>query len=130
VEDAEFSDDFCNFLQAACPSVDAAELLLWLSQHAEAWWDPADAPLKLRPAVTIERAEGAKYLEVFAARGLLAVGPDKKIQYRPASDALAAHVHTLGQAYKERPVTLIRMIYALRDAKVKSFADAFKLRRS
>lgn len=30
---------------------------------------------------------------------------------------------------KERPVTLFRVIYALRDLKIKSFADAFKLKR-
>jgi hypothetical protein len=35
----------------------------------------------------------------------------------------------LAQAYKERPVTLFRVIYALRDLKIQSFADAFKLRR-
>ena len=40
-----------------------------------------------------------------------------------------AHVTTLAQAYGERPVTLIRVIYALRDGKIRSFADAFRLRR-
>jgi len=37
-------------------------------------------------------------------------------------------VRTLARAYQERPVTLIRVIYALRDTKIQSFADAFKLR--
>jgi hypothetical protein len=40
-----------------------------------------------------------------------------------------AQVRTLAQAYKRRPVTLIRVIYALRDTKIQSFADAFKLTR-
>jgi hypothetical protein len=35
----------------------------------------------------------------------------------------------LALAYKERPVTLFRVIYALRDLKIQSFADAFKLKR-
>ena len=48
---------------------------------------------------------------------------------RPANPELDAHVRTLAQAYKERPVTLIRVIYALRDTKIQTFADAFKLRR-
>jgi hypothetical protein len=39
-------------------------------------------------------------------------------------------VRTLAQAYRERPVTLIRVIYALRDSRIQSFADAFRLRRS
>ena len=32
MEDAQFSDEFCRFLQTAVPSVDAAELLLICSR--------------------------------------------------------------------------------------------------
>jgi hypothetical protein len=129
VEDADFSDEFCRFIQVAVPSVDAAELLLWLSQHADAWWEAGELAYKLGPGVSIDHAASARYLEHFHSRGLLAVGPDRKVQYRPASEELAAFVRTLSQAYQQRPVTLIRVIYAMRDAKVQSFADAFKLRR-
>jgi len=51
------------------------------------------------------------------------------VRYRPATAQLDAHVRTLAKAYEERPVTLIRIIYALRDGKIRSFADAFKLRK-
>ena len=48
---------------------------------------------------------------------------------RPATDELRMYGDMLALAYKERPVTLIRMIYALRDSRIQTFADAFKLRR-
>jgi len=51
------------------------------------------------------------------------------VRYKPASEVLAAHVATLDRLYRERPVTLIRVIYGLRDSKIRSFADAFRLRR-
>ena len=79
MEDVEFSDEFCRFVQANVPSVEVAERLIA---------EPPDDPV------------------------------------------LKAHVATLAQAYEQRPVTLIRLIYALRDGKIRSFADAFKLRRS
>jgi hypothetical protein len=79
VEDADFSDDFCRFLQAHVPSVDAAERLI---AH------PDSAPAELAP-----------------------------------------HVAMLAKAYEERPVTLFRIIYALRDANIRSFSDAFKVRK-
>ena len=79
MEDADFSDDFCRFLQAYVPSVEAAERLIA---------QPGSVPAEL-----------------------------------------AAHVATLAQAYEERPVTLFRIIYALRDANIRSFADAFKVRK-
>lgn len=128
MDDAQFSDAFCRFLQASVPSVDAAELLLLLARKPERWWSAAELVAALSPAPLAE-ADAARQLEAFAAAGLVARRADQRAQYRPADDVLAAHVTTLAQAYGERPVTLIRVIYALRDGKIRSFADAFRLRR-
>jgi hypothetical protein len=106
MEDIEFSDAFCRFMQAYLPSVETAELLLQASRSPEA-------------------AVQAKQRDALRAAGLL----DENYRYRPASPELAAHVATLAQAYEQRPVTLIRLIYALRDTRIRSFADAFRLRK-
>lgn len=127
MEDADFSDEFCRFLHASVPSVQAAELLLLLAG------DPAAA---LRPKEAAERvpamgeAEATKILQALHSNGLAMAGVDQSYQYRPASEALKAHVDMLAKAYQERPVTLIRIIYALRDSKIRSFADAFRVRKS
>ena len=106
MEDVEFSDAFCRFVQAYLPSVETAELLL------QAYRSP-------------EAALQAKQRDALRAAGLL----DESYRYRPANPELAAHVATLAQAYEQRPVTLIRLIYALRDTRIRSFADAFRLRK-
>ena len=129
MEDADFSDEFCRFIQTTLPSVEAAELLLALFEAADTWWAPPALAAKLRPGSSISDADALRYLDLFEMRGLIAVGPDKGVQFRPADEQLHEQVRTLAQAYKERPVTLIRVIYALRDTKIQSFADAFKLRR-
>jgi hypothetical protein len=129
MEDADFSDDFCRFLQTTIPAVDAAELLLLLRRTPDTWWSSAGLAAELRPSVPIADAEAARYLEAFQARGLLAAQEDARVRYRPASDELRMYGDMLALAYKERPVTLIRMIYALRDSRIQTFADAFKLRR-
>jgi hypothetical protein len=128
MEDADFSDDFCRFLQTTIPAVDAAELLLLLRRTPERGWSAAGLVAELRPSVPISVAEAGRYLETFRARGLVA-GEDGQAGYRPASDELRMYGDMLALAYKERPVTLIRMIYALRDSRIQTFADAFKLRR-
>lgn len=115
MEDADFSDEFCRFLQANLPSVQAAELLLQLA---------AD-PVALRPKDDAE----AKILQSFHAAGLAMAAVDQSYQYRPVNEALQAHVERLAKAYEERPVTLIRILYALRDGKIRSFADAFRVRK-
>jgi hypothetical protein len=129
MEDADFSDDFCRFLQTAIPAVDAAELLLLLRRTPEAAWSAAELTAKLRPSVAIPDADAAKYLDTFQARGLISVTEERRVQYQPASEELRMYGDMLALAYKERPVTLIRMIYALRDSRIQTFADAFKLRR-
>jgi hypothetical protein len=130
MEDADFSDEFCRFLRTTLPTVDAAELLLLLSRERERWWSPPEAAVALQPGASPSEADVARYLGAFQAAGLIAVGPDKRVQYRPAHTGLEGHVRKLDQAYKERPVTLIRVIYALRDSSIQSFADAFRLKRS
>ena len=126
MEDAAFSDEFCRFLQRAVPSFEAAELLLFLARHRDADWSLAEALGRLRPGVSIGDAEAARYLETFRAQGL--VGADgERVRYQPVSYFLDKQVEALETAYRERPVTLIRMIYALRDSRIQSFADAFKI---
>lgn len=128
MEDAAFSDEFCRFLRAAVPTVDAAEVLLLLHGDAERWWSAEEVVGALATSVSLTASAAAACLAVLQANGLIASGPDKRVQYRPGYGELDAHVRTLAQAYRERPVTLIRVIYALRDSKIRSFADAFRLK--
>jgi hypothetical protein len=130
MDDAAFSEEFLRFLRAAVPTVDAAELLLLVQGEPQRWWAVQEAGAALAPGATLSDIDVSRYVALFQASGLIAVGPDKRLQYRPASNALDANVRKLAQAYRERPVTLIRVIYALRDSRIQSFADAFRLRRS
>ena len=79
--------------------------------------------MEVRPKDVAE----AKILQSFHAGGLAMASVHQSYQYRPANETLQSYVNTLAQAYEERPVTLIRIIYALRDGKIRSFADAFRL---
>ncbi len=128
MEDAAFSDEFCRFLRAAVPTVDAAEVLLLLQREPQRWWSAEEVVGALAPSVSLTASAAAACLAALQASGLVAAGADKRVQYRPGVADLDAHVRTLAQAYRERPVTLIRVIYALRDSKIQSFAGAFRLK--
>jgi hypothetical protein len=125
MENLEFSEEFCRFLQETIPAVDAAELLLWYRGHPEEAFALDEAVAKLGPGISAGDAE--KYLKLFEARRLLIL-LDGRYRYRPESE-LAPQVEKLALAYNQRPVTLIRVIYAFRDSSIKSFADAFRLRK-
>ena len=125
MQDIEFSEDFCRFLQGSIPGVDAAELLLLLRGQPDAAFAAEEAVRKLGPGIELRAAE--RYLERFEAAGLV-TRQSARYRYRAGSD-LAPHVETLAAAFNHRPVTLVRVIFALRDTSIQSFADAFKLRK-
>jgi len=129
VEDADFSDEFCQFLQSAVPAVEAAELLLVLRRDPARSWRVDELVTALGPGVSLRDEQAARFLDEFQARGLITLDAERRAQYRPSSDSIAGHAAVLEKVYRERPVTLIRVIYGLRDSKIRSFADAFRLRR-
>ena len=128
-DDADFSDAFCAFLQSCVGSVNAAELLLFLWRKPSAVWCARDLAAAIDPVGSMSETEALPYLDIFAARGLISRMDDGRVSYR-FSDDVDAHVQTLARLYLERPVTLFRVIYALRDAKIKTLADAFRIWRT
>lgn len=125
-EEADFTDEFCRFLQEAVTTVDAAELLLVLGREPERAFSAAEAAAAL--GARYGEPEALRHLDAFRACGLVIVQADGRLRYLPTSEALAAHARTLEKVYRERPVTLIRVSYGLRDSKIRSFAEAFRLR--
>ena len=69
-------------------------------------------------------------LALLRTQGILFQTPEGDILYRPESPALDRALGLLVRAYNERPVTLIRTVYAIADAKkIQAFADAFKIKK-
>jgi hypothetical protein len=126
-QDSDFTDAFCEFLQRSVKTVDAAELLLLIYSERDHAWTADELAVKLQPTASVTEAEVAKELDGFQQRGLVERAAGQRRQYHPALPDLDGHVRRLAKLYNERPVTLIRMIYALRDANIKTFADAFKI---
>lgn len=126
--DPDFTDEFCGFLQRCVANVDAAELLLLLHQEPDRWWEARELSAQLAPGATLSEADVQRYADAFQQCAVVVRDAERRIQYRraPAHDE---HLERLARLYVERPVTLFRIIYALRDTKINTFAEAFKLRR-
>ena len=125
--DPDFTDDFCAFLQRCIANVDAAEFLLMLAKGSDRSWHIDELRARLAPSTILSDAEAQWCVDTLQQCGVVARDVDKRLRYRP-SPTHDAHVAALARLYLERPVTLFRMIYALRDSKIRTFADAFKLR--
>lgn len=123
--DADFPEELCLFIKDSIPTINAAELLLFLASDPARHWKVEEIVHELQPTVIAE-SEIRRCLALFLARGLVVENQDSRFQYRPAAPGLEATVGALAKAFNQRPVTLIRMIYS---RKIQSFADAFKIKK-
>lgn len=127
MNDSELPEEVRRLIWSSVPSVDALELLVVLARGPERAWSAEALLNAVRP---MKAAELRHYLALFQEYGLLIPGESDGVTYRPVTAALAAAMAGLCKAYDERPVTLIRTVYAIADArKIQSFADAFKIKK-
>ncbi|BAU49083.1 hypothetical protein SVA_2535 [Sulfurifustis variabilis] len=126
MSDADFPDELCRFIEDTIPTIETAELLLCLARHPEREWSPEELAHEIRPTVITEAA-ARKSLALFSARGLVVEKQGDRVRFNPSSADGA--IRALAKAYNERPVTLIRWIYSLKEKKIQSFADAFKIKK-
>jgi DNA-binding IclR family transcriptional regulator len=98
-----------------------------LAKSSDRSWEINELRAQLAPNTVVSDADAQRCVDTLQQCGIVGRDADKRVRYRPS----AGHdgfVATLARLYLARPVTLFRVIYALRDSKIRTFADAFKLR--
>ena len=123
----DFPEDLKQFLADHISSVAQLEALLLLRSGREREWTAEDVSRSLY--TTAEMA--TEQLAELHARGLVARKEDSgvRFQYWPATPELDAQVGRLDTTYRERRVAVITAIYSQPVDKVRTFADAFRLRK-
>lgn len=115
------------FIAGQIESVVQLEMLLLLHADPMRAWSPDELAKELR----IEPAWASAQLLLLAQRGLLSVADSTGVAYRygPNTPELAQAVDGLAKAYTDRRVTVISLIYSKPVDTLKTFADAFRLRK-
>jgi hypothetical protein len=114
---ADLPDDVERFIAEHVDNLEQLEILLLLREvTSELRLGPDSAPARLAD---------------MAARGFLAArGDPPRYRYQPDTPEKERVINQLARCYAERRVTVITRIFSPRSDSVRSFADAFKLRRS
>jgi hypothetical protein len=129
VNETELPAEVRQLIHSSVPSIDALEVLMRVVRHRDAPPSVAELVEALRP-IAISESVVRESLALLRTQGILSETPDGKILYRPDSPAMERAIGLLLRAYNERPVTLIRTVYAIADAKkIQAFADAFKIKK-
>jgi hypothetical protein len=122
----DLPEEVRRFITDHIDSVEQLEILLLLHQHPERSWTAESVARELR----ISALSADDRLKDMARSGLLAKVQGSEVEYRYApSHQLGEVVAGLATAYAERRVTVINLIFSKPIDKIRTFADAFRLRR-
>lgn len=116
-----------RFIAEFIDSVEQLEVLLLLQRTAPTEWNADAIARELRIA---PESAGAR-LQVLRVLGLLDAsgGDPPSFRYAPANGELDRCVRGLAEAYATRRVSVITLIFSKPDDAIRSFADAFRLRK-
>lgn len=114
------------FIKGHIDSVEQLEVLLLTRNDPSKIWTAADVSRELRSST----ASAATRLTKLCALKLLVKdsGTTEGYRYEPSSPELADRVTALAAAYLVRRVTIIDLIFSNPLEKIRTLADAFKLR--
>jgi hypothetical protein len=125
VTDASLPPRVQRFLSQHIDSIEKLEVLLLLRAEAGRNWSAGAAAHALR--IAEESARGR--LEDLCERGMLACERADSFRYAPLSAADAQAVDELAATYALRRVSVITFIFSRPTERIRSFADAFRLKK-
>ena len=114
-----------DFLAQNIASVAQLELLLLLRQQWEKRWSVAETA----QACYISETMTEGLLVNLRRQGLIRQSAEGEYQYAPDSPELANLIDDLAAIYQQRRVTVIGLIHSAPIDTLRSFADAFRLRK-
>lgn len=114
-----------DLLSGTIASVWGVELLLRMRQEPQRNWTSDELVTELRSSELVVDQS----LERLERAGLIVRSSRAEAKFSPATDELAALIDQLDDEYRLRPGSVRRAIVSPPDDKLRSFTDAFLLRR-
>ena len=124
VSDFPISPEAKQLLAESIHSIEQLEIFLLLGREAQRAFTPAE----IFRVIKSNEASIARCLEFFVRDGLVSEQPGGQFQFGKNPE-LVAIASELAQAYRERYVALVGMIYTKPDEQMRSFASAFRFRK-
>jgi hypothetical protein len=128
VSDDDIRASVLDFLEEHICSIEQLEVLLLVRATAPRLWTAEALSREIGSTVT----SISQRLSDLAASGLLSVEESEGVSsyhYAPATETLVRLIDTLAKTYKERRLTVINHIYGRPDSDIRSFSEAFVLKK-
>lgn len=121
--ESDLSPTVRDFIARHIVSVEELEVLLILHESKERRWSAAEINERLRS----QEASIEKWLETMVSFGL-AARAENRFRFAPVSDELARATAQVAEAYRERRIKVIELIFSKPNENLLNFVRAFDLR--
>ena len=118
--------DVLSFVRGSIRSAWTLEVLLLLRRDPRRSWKIDDLVRELRGSVGLVRES----LHALSAAGLLASNASEGYFYRAETAALDELVSALVDLYGQKPTMVLRTIFTSPNEQIRSFSDAFLLKKN
>ncbi len=121
-------EDIKRFIEMNIDSVDQLEILRVLGEDPLKEWGATALVQEVQTQVETL----GQHLAALQARGLLVIktqGSELYCSYGASHPEVEDMINKLLRVYRERPVTMINLVYAKARRDLQSFADAFRLKK-
>lgn len=122
--ESELSPSARDFVTRHIVSLEELEVLLLLQDEKERDWSAAEINGRLRS----QQSSIEKWLEALVSLRLAARANDR-FRFAPASEELAQGAAAVAEAYRERRLKVIELIFSKPDESLLTFIRAFDLRK-
>lgn len=120
------SADIRRFIAEHIRSIAQLDLLLLLYADPDRSWSAQAAAAAIYAAPDMTQ----RLLDQLLISGLLAADEQKTAyHYAPSRDEVGRVVEQTASLYRDRPMSVVSLLYADRGDAIQDFADAFRLRR-
>jgi hypothetical protein len=123
-----FPEDVTTFMYENVETIDQLEILRILGEDRQKEWDHVALAREVQAPPEVVRA----HLTAMHTRGLLTATPRERslsCRYGVSTPELEHRVGRLLEMYKERPVTMIKMVYERAYDPLRAFSDSFRIRK-
>jgi len=118
-------EDVLQFIHSTIASVWTLELLLLLFRNPSSSWSAESLNRELRASALVV-ADG---LAALTAAGLVVEESPGLYRFQPARPEIGALLHRLAEVYAEFPFAVTQAILAAPNRKIRTFADAFRIKK-
>lgn len=113
-----------EFIGRYIDSIETLEILLLLKRSPETYWMPTaiESHLGIRPGLA------ERYLRELLDNGFIVRGMTGAFRYSPSGDAYDESIAELAAAYAEQRVAVVNTVFSQNLARLRAFANAFKVK--